>query len=137
MGLDPQDLTDWDVALSAAQHHVNIMPGRERDPPIEDVVPVPVPTGVVGDPPARPIYNGVMAIKRKHIRKPKIDPNESPETKRARALDSMVTAAERSTVLQRGAAEAGVEHLRRLEVADAEVTLILAVVGCMIATCRV
>lgn len=45
----------------------------------------------------------------------------TPEAKRARALDSMVSAAERSNALQKGAAEAGAEHLRRLELADAEV----------------
>ncbi|CAN0278447.1 unnamed protein product, partial [Ectocarpus sp. 8 AP-2014] len=40
----------------------------------------------------------------------------SPEAKRARVLDSMVSAAERSNLLQ----EAGAEHMRRLELADAE-----------------
>ncbi|CAN0200136.1 unnamed protein product [Scytosiphon promiscuus] len=44
----------------------------------------------------------------------------TPEAKRARALDSMVSAAERSNLLQQGAAEAGAEHMRRLELADAE-----------------
>ncbi|CAB1120207.1 unnamed protein product [Ectocarpus sp. CCAP 1310/34] len=40
----------------------------------------------------------------------------SPEAKRARVLDSIVSAAERSILLQ----EAGAEHMRRLVLADAE-----------------
>lgn len=51
----------------------------------------------------------------------KLEALMTPEAKRARALDSMVSAAERSNALQKGAVEAGAEHLRRQEVADAEV----------------
>lgn len=57
----------------------------------------------------------------------------TPEAKRARALDSMVSAAERSNALQKGAAEAGAEHLRRLELADAEVCQLGLLFLCCIA----
>lgn len=45
----------------------------------------------------------------------------TPAAKRARTLDSIVSAAERSNVLQEEAAAAGAEHMRRLQLADAEV----------------
>ncbi|CAM9114843.1 unnamed protein product [Laminaria digitata] len=66
------------------------------------------------------MYNGALLARKKLGRKNKMKMIGTPEAKRARALDSMVSAAERSNALQKGAAEAGAEHLRRLELADAE-----------------
>lgn len=31
MNLNPQDIADWDMALNAAQHHVNLQPVRDRE----------------------------------------------------------------------------------------------------------
>lgn len=149
MSIDPQEVADWDDALIAAQHHVDMMPAmvsRERNPHPhtgghEDHADggggasaggaMPVPDGgggavgdeQPGDGSMRPLYNGAaMTPRKKPGRKPKMEGGlQSPEAKRARALDSMVSAAERSNALQKGAAAAGAEHLRRLELADAEV----------------
>lgn len=89
--------------------------------------------GAGAEEPGRPLYtpNGAaaamaMAPRKKPGRKPgKMSKgaslSSSSEAKRARALDSMVSAAERSNRLQEGAAAAGAEHMRRLELADAEV----------------
>lgn len=124
MSLSPQELADWDVALSAAQHHVTLMPPvvvREKDTSThEDVSVAGVGMGSTGAD-GRSLFNGAMLSRKKPGRKPKDLVLNTPEAKRARALDSMVSAAERSNALQKGAAEAGAEHLRRLELADAEV----------------
>lgn len=146
MGLDAQEVADWDAALSAAQHHADLMPVRERDTHHSTLSHShshsqgdPMSAGQegvaegggggggggAGSSPGheagRAMYNGALLARKKIGRKNKMKLLGTPEAKRARALDSMVSAAERSNALQKGAAEAGAEHLRRLELADAEV----------------
>lgn len=148
MGLDAQEVADWDAALSAAQHHADLMPVRERDTHHPTLSHSHSHSHSQGDPmsagqegvaegggggggggagsspghePGRAMYNGTLLARKKLGRKNKMKLLGTPEAKRARALDSMVSAAERSNALQKGAAEAGAEHLRRLELADAEV----------------
>ena len=146
MGLDAQEVADWDAALSAAQHHADLMPVRERDTHHPTLPHAhshsqgdPMSAGQegvaegggggggggAGSSPGheagRAMYNGALLARKKIGRKNKMKLLGTPEAKRARALDSMVSAAERSNALQKGAAEAGAEHLRRLELADAEV----------------
>lgn len=120
MGLDAREVADWDVALNAAHHHMNLMPVRDREAPSDDPPPSGVPEMPVGA-----LQNGIPTARRKPGRKPKLDLPSTPEAKRARALDTLVSAAERSNALQKAAAEAGAEHLRRVELADAEVMRIL------------
>lgn len=147
MGFDPQEVADWEAALAAAQHHADLMPMREREThqhqphSISQEDPSQVGGGGgaaggggggagggagAGDGSGRSIYNGATPPRKKPGRKPKLELHHTPEAKRARALDSMVSAAERSNALQKGAAEAGAEHLRRLELADAEVRELVA-----------
>lgn len=172
IGLDSPEVSEWEDALNAAQHHADLAPSRERETltyPHPGSAHAQSPGGQNGAPgPAdgaggalggggaaageaaaaaaaaaqaaeeggRPLYNngvagvgiginvGAMVPRKKPGRKPgkmKDKLFHTPEAKRARALDSMVSAAERSNLLQEGAAAAGAEHMRRLELADAEV----------------